>query len=1001
MTEPEPGNKHELLWHEGANLTEEVVTFAINSKGQVRVVNIKREDSDSDVNSIPGGFVESGEVWGSGHTARREAGEETKQEIGHNKLQSLGSWKCDDPRNSEKRWIETHAFLIVEFKDDLELEAGDDADAVNFPLLDSSCMEGKFYADHKKTVLEATKKLQEITGMTIDEDGFLKMEIPEGPFSFEAIVDKYAGNWENTGPKTLRRIWESSGGDADKVGLEIAKRELAADELARSEKPLEEFLDNFEKYSNLLDFLADGTQGPFGRFIRSELSPLGLYVRATPDTLTTQDYSSLFDKAVIRVSKNLSGIELNSKEETRAFRTAVLCLDIAKAGNVEDRKSWEGINTYVHNAASAELLRRNNVLKELTGNELLAEFFIKMVEYHGYTGQISRGEVTESVLTGLTEWLKENAEKLGIDNLPTFASEIYYQVNVIDTKSVRDGLFTEKLDSEFKHLRDKMEQVLKGEADWSSEKIENVDKKRELLADRLTRLRGGKDYEEVLGTFLELDDEKVKQIFDILEHAQLWYVESATAGLSPENQLKLLVLASKIAKEKGVDKFGNFDVNFAELVNMLKTKKVEDKALTKILDTALYNLSWENVFSSEPKSDSSIISIAGFRIQLSGEGGINGIKCELKPEFKEAVDLINIYYLGDGVRTKEEYKKYQSALNILEDAVGMKLDAWDRGIVDQKSYEEAMNATVDRKTAPLIPEVKRLMKEKDSVTVVEIASGTGRAGWILANNMRRSDKVIVTDVSRVMYEGLKKLSRVNKAQRYIDPEAQIAEIIAFNLDARNLTPENLGTSNIDMITASSVDHEIDSYIDKTSGHGQALRSIYKSALGLLNEPGQVFCDRDFIQDDNPQQKVNFRIGTENDGDKPPLQFFRDFVKTFELFTKSEMEEIASLPEVVSVGQTLLLSKSLISEILSHYSWMKDGGSLKEMDERHTRDDREGRRKFVMDIATEMGIKIEVSFDMEDPEYAKFNIGEFEVLDAAGNPTRYPFWMGTMKVKIMG
>lgn len=965
---------------EGVNHTEEVVTFVINQKGQVGVVNVARKDTNLGVRSIPGGFVNKGETWGEGQTATREAGEETGQEIKASKLQSLGNWKCNDPRNSEGRWIETQAFLAVVFSDETELKAGDDAGAVNLVPLDSNYLGGDFYADHKKTILEAIKKLEERTGMKVDEGGFLKAEFPVGA-TFESIVDNFASKWENVGPKTLQRIWEKSEGDTRLVSFEIAKREFLADELLRADNSLEEFLEDFGKYAPLLECLIDGTQSPFGRFIRNKMPLLGLYTRSTPNSLVTQDYDSLFDKAVIRMSEHLSELEFESKETKRNFITSALLLDIAKAGNEEDRKSWKSINPYVHNVASAELVRRQGALPEV---------FIKLIEYHGYLGQVSRGEVTEHVLTGFTDWFKENP----IENV----SEMYYLLNVLDTKSVRDGLFTEKLDREFKKIRDKMEKVLKGEAEWGDEKIEDVNKKRESLADRLSRLRGGKDSEEALGTLLELPDDKVNYIYDLLSHAQLWYVENATAGLSVNNQLKLLVLAARISREKGADKYDNFDVNFVELMNLLKPGKIEDKGLIKVLDTALYNLDWEDAFSKSPNNELSIISVFGFDIKLTSNGGISGIKCELKPEFKEAVDLINTYYLGDRVKTEEERKKYKEALKILEEAVGMKLDEWDRGIVDQRSYEEAMNLTMNRKTAPLMPEIERLIKEKDSVTLVGVASGTGMAEWFLAHKMRKGDKVIATDISRVMCEGMRRLSRINKAQRYLDPEAQIAEFLVANSGATTLSLENLRIKSVDLITASSVDHEIDSYVDKTPGHGEALRNIYKSALSLLKESGQVFCDRDFIQDDNPSEIIPFRIGTAKRESISPLQFFRDFTRKFKLFTKSELKEIGNLPENLKSGDIIQISRAFGSEVGSHYSWMKDGGSDKEMEERHTRDDRNGKREFVMKIAEEMGIEIEVTFDMEDPEYAKHNTGEFDFLDKEGNPTRYPFWMGTMKIK---
>ncbi len=822
--------------------------------------------------------------------------------------------------------------------------------------------------------------MQEIRG-----DGeWSKIDKPEGAPQYEVIVDKFADKWKNTGPKTLQRIWESSGGDTDKVGLEVAKHELLSDELLRSEKPLEEFLDNFDKYSDLLTFLADGTQSPFGRFVRSNLPLIGLYTRASDNPLSTQDYSSLFDKAVIRMSENLRNLKFESKEVTpevtRGFIISALSLDVSKGGSEAERKEWKGINPFIHNVASAELIRRNGTLED----GALGEFFAKIVEYHGYIGQISRGEVTESVLTGLTDWLKENKDRLGFDNFAEFAGEIYYKINVLDTKSVRDGLFTEKLNSEFMKIRGKMEKVLKGEAEWKSEKIEDVNKKREVLADRLTRLRGGKDSEEVLGTLLGLENEKINYIYDLFDNAQLWYVENATAHFSVENQLKLLTLVSRIAKDKGVDKYGNFDVNFGPLVNTLRPERKLNKALARIIDTSLFKLSWDELLNSPNKE--------GFKINehliinINGENGITGADCVLDSDMLNACNLINANYEGK----RETSSDFITAVNSLSSWTGIKLDAWDR-VFDQEVYIANMGVKSPEKIKVVSEGVDNIRKEGRPFTYVGIGAGSADVEKQLALTLRKGDIVIAMDASYAMYESAKRRVRSVDAERYLHPEKEFAEMRALLLDATNLKPQDLGVDyeNTSVLFGfQSVLHELPDEVRD---------AIFNKVMSNL-KIGDGITVRDFMQSEDPDEKNFLVLGEAGEGEIDPAEFILErFNKEYKYLTPTQQTEIDSWKSLAP-GSRVEISNGLAMELMGKYSWMKTGGSLNEINEQYGHFNPKGFTKWVKDMAESLGIEIEIKMEVEPGEYEKFLHGKMDLQDAKGNPLPVPLWMGTFNIK---
>ncbi len=133
--------RHEL-WLDGPNYTADAV---IIDTAREKILLIER--SDCGQWALPGGFIDPQES--ALTAARREAAEETSLDVSGGQLVFRGI--VDDPRNTERAWIETSAYLF-DSSADHEVAAGDDARQTKwFPLADLPLL----YASHQSIVERA------------------------------------------------------------------------------------------------------------------------------------------------------------------------------------------------------------------------------------------------------------------------------------------------------------------------------------------------------------------------------------------------------------------------------------------------------------------------------------------------------------------------------------------------------------------------------------------------------------------------------------------------------------------------------------------------------------------------------------------------------------------------------------------------------------------------------------------------------------------------------
>ncbi|MBM3212344.1 methyltransferase, partial [Candidatus Poribacteria bacterium] len=155
-------------------------------------------------------------------------------------------------------------------------------------------------------------------------------------------------------------------------------------------------------------------------------------------------------------------------------RCAFLHHDVAKAGLPQLRQQWSqipGIDLRIPNKAAGLILRNKESpyswQKGLFENialfsahpqrNILNEFFYRVIETRGFAGQWVRGEVSYEVFEDFTSWIRANfpllTEAVGCkDDSSTAArriADIIYLLNFLDAASIREGLMTSRLNSQF------------------------------------------------------------------------------------------------------------------------------------------------------------------------------------------------------------------------------------------------------------------------------------------------------------------------------------------------------------------------------------------------------------------------------------------------------------------------------------------------------------------------------------------------------------------------
>ena len=152
MSELMMGTHERKLWFDGPNHTADAVILDPHTD---KILLIRRGDTGEW--ALPGGFIDIDEP--AILAAQREAAEEAGITLGDGQLVYQGI--VDDPRNSEKSWIETSAYVFLASSKQ-GVSGNDDAIDAEWQPLDAL---PPLYASHRDIVGHAFKWLSNSTSV--------------------------------------------------------------------------------------------------------------------------------------------------------------------------------------------------------------------------------------------------------------------------------------------------------------------------------------------------------------------------------------------------------------------------------------------------------------------------------------------------------------------------------------------------------------------------------------------------------------------------------------------------------------------------------------------------------------------------------------------------------------------------------------------------------------------------------------------------------------------
>ncbi len=158
-----------LLGGWGANFAADPVVTRTNKDGKLELILINR--SDTGQLALPGGMVDAGERVTA--AVARELGEETSASLDFTNAVPVFRGYVDDRRNTDNAWIESEAYhLHINPEEVSELEAGDDASAVSWRVVDENLL-NELYANHSGMVKRAVYHWQKETRSVVDKTGYI------------------------------------------------------------------------------------------------------------------------------------------------------------------------------------------------------------------------------------------------------------------------------------------------------------------------------------------------------------------------------------------------------------------------------------------------------------------------------------------------------------------------------------------------------------------------------------------------------------------------------------------------------------------------------------------------------------------------------------------------------------------------------------------------------------------------------------------------------------
>ena len=526
-----------------------------------------------------------------------------------------------------------------------------------------------------------------------------------------------------------------------------------------------------------------------------------------------------------------------------ALRAAILHLDIAKTQDAQLRAEWarRGISLEVHNEAAAAILRTAERARAWGLAPPLGKLAIAWVEAHGLAGQHVRGEGPMMMFAPLVAAMRELAPALGrvLGVAPheaiALALDGLHVLNACDTAAVREGLLDDALLGKIARVRDQLT-IVAAQAPWTdpyaalAALAPPLDRAR--LADRLRSLRAGRQHAgepaaAVDAAVAALSDDDLGVLGPALQTCQLWYCESATSGLSPAAQLRLLAAAVGAARQIGVDTARPWHAQLRPLIARLTGDSAAARYRLRLVEAALAQRSFGELLSGEAQ----LGPLGTLSMKLASATDPDAVVIDYLDTDESAalVTLLGLY------ETRSQVAFHQM-LKALCDLYGLRKDELDR-VNNEAAYLASMNAARSDK--------QRMLDYVRPGRIVEIGPGGGVVLDLLEARFPDSE-IIGVDLSREAIAALEAHARANRRTWRVVHGA--AEAL----------PELVGPSSVDTVVFCSILHEVYSYTERggTKFHLESVRDVVRAAWTTLRPGGRIVI-RDGVMPPPGTRRIRF------------------------------------------------------------------------------------------------------------------------------------------------
>ncbi|HEY5923401.1 MAG TPA: methyltransferase [Kofleriaceae bacterium] len=547
-----------------------------------------------------------------------------------------------------------------------------------------------------------------------------------------------------------------------------------------------------------------------------------------------------------------------------ALRAASLHLDIAKTANETLRGAWVrlGIALDVHNEAAAAILRNSDQARTPAAPSSwglppqLQKLAIAWVEAHGLAGQHVRGEGPMMMFAPLVAALRELAPALGrllggIDapHATALALDGLHVLNACDTAAVREGLLDDALLGKLARVRDQLT-VVAAQAPFTdpyaalAALAPALDRKR--LADRLRSLRAGRQQAgepaaAVDAAVAALSNQDIAALAP-LQTCQLWYCESATSGLSPAAQLRVLAAAIGAAKQIGVDIARPWHAQLRPLIARLHGESAAVRYRLRLVEAALAQRPIAELLAGS----ANLGPLGTLSMKLASATDPDAVVIDYIDTAESAalVTLLGLY------ETRSQVAFHQM-LKALCDLYGLRKDELDR-VNNEAAYLASMNAAKTDKermleyVRPGKPRVTdRSGPAYEPGRIVEIGPGGGVVLDLLEAKFPDAE-IIGVDLSQEAIAALEARARAgNRKWRVV-------------LGAAEILPELVGAQSVDTVVFCSILHEVYSYTEREGEKFrlESVRDVIRAAWTTLKPGGRIVI-RDGVMPPAGTRRIRF------------------------------------------------------------------------------------------------------------------------------------------------